>query len=173
MASQAMAQLDEDGDGKLSLEEMQAAPGLKYCARLLDTEGDGDGGDGSLSREEIAARIARYEKMRVGLTAFDCRVMLNKRPLVGAQVRLVPEPFLGEVVGPQESTSKKNGWVEFSAGEALNMSVVPVCMYRVEVTSADADIPERYNTKTTLGVEVSAMTDPYHQGPVVFQLQNK
>jgi hypothetical protein len=170
MATQAMADLDNDGDGKLYLEELEAAPGLKYCAKLLDAEGNGDG---SLSREEIVARLTLYRKMRVGLTAFDCRVMLNKRPLVGAKVRLVPEPFLGKVVGPQESTSKKGGWVKFSAGEGINMSVAPVCMYRVEITSPDVEIPEKYNTKTTLGVEVSAMTDPYHLGPIVFQLLNK
>lgn len=169
MAERAISELDSNGDGKLSMEELDAAPGLKYSARLLDEEGDGDG---SLSREEIAARLDQYQKMQVGLTPFDCIVMLNRRPLVGAKVRLVPEPFLGDAIGPLESTSKQGGRVDFFP-EGIKMSVVPPGMYRVEVTSSDVKIPEKYNTKTILGVEVSAMTDPYHQEQVVYQLKNK
>ena len=51
--------------------------------------------------------------------------------------------------------------------------VVPVGMYRVEITSPDTQIPAKFNTKTTLSVEVSAADDPYHQGPVIFQLRSK
>jgi len=167
MAKRAIVELDKDGDGKLSMEELDAAPGLKYCAKQLDTDGDG-----SLSQDEIKARISLYQKMKVGLTAFECTVLYNKRPLVGAKVRLVPEPFLGDVIKPLESVSKKGGQVGFAA-EGINMSVVPIGMYRVEITSTDVEIPDKYNVNTTLGVEVSAVTDPYHQGPVVFQLKKK
>lgn len=169
MADQAILDLDGNGDGKLSMEELDAAPGLKYCAQMLDDLGDGDG---SLNREEIAARISDYVKSKVGLVPFSCTLILNKRPLVGAKVRLLPEPFLGDIAQPLESTSKRGGRVEFPT-EGINMSVVPPGMYRVEVTSLEVEIPARYNTKTTLGVELSSITDPYHQGPVVFKLKSK
>lgn len=166
MAEQAMSELDADGDGKLSMEELEAAPGLKYCAKLLDEQGDRDG---SLNLEEITARLSDYEEGRVGLVPFDCTISLGQRPLVGAKVRLVPESFVGDVVQMQESTSGQGGRASFAA-EGISMSVVPPGMYRVEVTSTQVDIPEKYNTKTTLGVEISSMTDPYHQGPVEFRL---
>ncbi len=167
MSEQAIVDFDKDADGLLSTEELDAAPGLKYNARQLDTDRDG-----LLSREEIQARIARYQKMGVGLTPFSCNVLLNNRPLVGAKVRLVPESFLGEVVQPQESVSKERGMVTFTA-EGVNMSVVPVCMYRVEITSSEVSLPAKYNTATILGVEVSAMTDPDHPSAVVFRLEHK
>ncbi len=169
MADQAIADLDRNGDGNLSKEELKAAPGLEYCARLIDEKGNSDG---SLSRDEIAARIGLYREMKVALVPFDCTVTFNKLPLEGAKVRLVPEPFLGQILEPLESTSNKQGRVEFSA-EDIPMSVIPVGIYRVEITSPNVEIPAKYNTKTTLGVEVSAMTDPYHPGRVTFNLQKK
>jgi hypothetical protein len=170
MADQAIADLDKDSDGKLSAEELEAAPGLKYCARLLDeTYGDGDG---LLSRDEIKDRLEEYVEMRVGLTAFTCTVRLDGRPLVGASVRLVPEAFLGDVIQTLEAISKGNGEVEFLT-EGISVSVVPLGMYRVEITSLDFQIPAKYNSQTTLGIEVSAMDDPYHQDPAEFYLKTK
>ncbi|NOZ40126.1 MAG: hypothetical protein GXP24_07860, partial [Planctomycetes bacterium] len=83
MSEQAIADFDKDADGMLSTEELDAAPGLKYNARQLDTDRDG-----LLNRAEIQARIAQYQKMGVGLTPFSCNVLLNNRPLIGAKVRL-------------------------------------------------------------------------------------
>ena len=165
MADRAIADLDQDADGKLSAAELASAPGLQYNAKQIDADGDGH-----LSRDEIFARIEHYQKMGVGLTPFTCTVLLNNRPLVGAKVRLAPEPFLGDIVEPREATSAEGGSVKFAA-EGINMSVVPVCMYRVEITSPEVTLPARYNTETTLGIEVAAMTDIDHQGPPVFHLE--
>ncbi|WP_148074640.1 EF-hand domain-containing protein [Bythopirellula goksoeyrii] len=167
MANKAISEFDKNGDSKLSEEELSSAPGLKYCSKQLDSEGDGDG---SLNSEEIASRISQYVKMRVGLTPFDCKILLNKRPLVGAKVRLIPESFLVEALDSLEGTSNEGGLVQFTP-EDINMSVVPPGMYRVEVTSSELEIPEEYNVKTTLGVEVSSIPDSYHEGQVTFFLK--
>ena len=168
-ADQAIADLDTNGDGLLSMEELDAAPGLKYCAEGIDAEGDKDG---KLSRDEIYQRVKLYADTGVGLKAFAAHVTLNGRPLVGATVRLVPEPFLGGAVEPNETVSKDGGQVSFKA-EGINMSVAKVGMYRVEITSPDVEIPAEYNSKTTLGLEISPVTDAYHQGAVVFHLKTK
>jgi hypothetical protein len=167
MAEQAMKDNDMDGNGKLSMAELDFAPGLKYNAKQLDTNGDG-----SLSHAEIVARISKYQEMQVALTSFTCNVTMGNRPLSGAKVRLVPEPFLEEVLKPVEGTSQKDGQADFRA-EGISMSVVPVGMYRVEITSPNIQIPAKYNTNSTLGVEVSPIADPDHPGPPGFQLKQK
>jgi EF hand domain-containing protein len=168
-ADQAIASLDADGDGMLSMEELDAAPGLKYCAKGLDAEGDKDG---KLSRDEIYARIELYQKSRTGLKAFSCNVTLDGKPLSGATVRLVPEPFMGDAVEPNEGVSDKGGQARFQ-DEKINMSLAKIGMYKVEITSPDVTIPTMYNSATTLGVEILPVTDPYHQGPVVFHLKSR
>jgi hypothetical protein len=47
----------------------------------------------------------------------------------------------------------------------------PIGMFRVEITSPDVKIPAKYNTETTLGVEVSPVTNPYQSGPITFDLK--
>ena len=161
-ADQAIADLDKDGDGLLSMEELSAAPGLKYCVEELDTDRDK-----KLSREEIYARIKLYQDMRGGLASFTCKVTLNGRPLGNATVRLVPEPFLGDVIEPAVGTTTRSGHAQPTA-ESADVAATRIGMYRVEITSPDVDIPVRYNTQTTLGVEVAAVTDP--KGRAVFRL---
>ena len=168
-ADQAITDLDRDGDGLLSMEELTAAPGLKYNAKGLDAEGDNDG---KLSRDEIYARVKLYQDSRTGLKAFSCSVILDKRPLSGATVRLVPEPFLGNALEPNEGISDRGGQVRFQA-EGFNMSLAKIGMYKVEITSTNVKIPATYNSATTLGLEIPPVTDPYHQGPVVFHLKTK
>lgn len=167
MADRAVTDYDKDGDGLLSMSELEAAPGLKYAAQQLDADRDGN-----LGREEIRARLAEYERMQAGLTSFTCTVIMGRRPLAGARVRLVPEPFLEDVLEPVEGTSQADGQAEFNAA-GINMSVAPIGMYRVEITSPDRDIPAQYNTDTTLGVEVSASDAAGNTGPPEFRLKQR
>ncbi|MEO2047211.1 MAG: hypothetical protein ABGX16_11635 [Pirellulales bacterium] len=165
IADQAIATLDKDGDGLLSTRELAAAPGLKYCADQLDQDGDQQ-----LTRDEIRDRIKLYEDLRVGYTTFMCRVLYKGRPLPGALVKLIPEPFLGSIVEPAQGTTGRSGQVQLVA-ESSDMPVMRIGMYRVEITSSRVKIPEKYNKLSTLGVEVSGVTDP--NGQPVFMLKSR
>jgi hypothetical protein len=164
-ADDAMTQLDKDGDGQLSAEELDAAPGLKYCVKQLDVDENG-----KLSRQEVYDRIKLYQDLKVGLADFSCQVFYKKRPLANATVKLVPEPFLGEVVKPAVGTTTRGGQVQVIA-EGEDNPGAAIGMFRVEITSPDVKIPAKYNTATTLGVEVSPVTNPYQSGPITFRLE--
>jgi len=92
-ADDAVELHDKDGSGALSQSELAASPGLLATINKYDTSGDKE-----LDRDEIEARLSEMYSSGAGLTSFDCRLLLDDRPLRGAQVRLVPEPFLGDAV---------------------------------------------------------------------------
>ena len=164
VADRAMTTLDTSSDGQLSATELDAAPGLKYCADQLDTNGDGQ-----LSREEIVARFTLYRDMDVGLRQFNCRVVLDDGPLGDAMVKLVPESFIGDVIEPATGKSSGSGKVRLDIG-GQPVPTVRIGMYRVEVTSPSTPIPARYNTQTTLGIEIAPITNRKQSGGVVFRL---
>lgn len=169
VADRAIEMLDKDGDGKVSEEEVKEAPGLAYPFPVLDTDGDK-----ALSREEIETRIQEYADSKVAFTDFKLSVTFNGRPLQNAEVRLVPEPFLGEgVVNTATGITDSTGSVRPDAGSELSVPLSKIGMYRVEVTSPRVDIPQHYNTDTTLGVEVSPFTDTISPGGVVLHLSSR
>lgn len=174
-ASRAIEMYDKDGDSKLSDEELADVPGLKYCAKLLDSPQDKGDGDGLLSREEISRRIQLYRDSRTAWTQFNCRVSLGGRPAVGAQVKLVPEPFLGEgIIVPATGIVREDGSAMLDGGaEGIRMPVVRIGMYRVEITSDRLKIPAKYNTATTLGVEVPPVQDLVSPSGVTFNMTTK
>ena len=74
-------------------------------------------------------------------------------------MRLVPEKFLGEgmVAMVARGHTERNGMtgvtVPSGSGQAEGAGVPPG-FYRIEITKPGMDIPAKYNTDTTLGVEV-------------------
>jgi hypothetical protein len=174
-ASRAIEMYDKDGDSKLSDEELTEVPGLKYCAKLLDSPQEKGDGDGLLSRDEILRRIQLYRDSRTAWTQFNCRVGFGGRPPVGAEVKLVPEPFLGEgILVPATGTVREDGSAMLDGGaEGIRMPVVRIGMYRVEVTSDRLKIPAKYNTATTLGVEVPPVQDMVSPSGVTFNMSTK
>ena len=165
-----MQQCDEDGDGFISSQELKNAPGLKYCWQQLDTDGDK-----KLSRAEVLQRFQDYDQLGGGYQSLTCFVMLNGRPLGDAQLRLVPEPFLadyiGEAIGEVYDENTGIASVE-SVGEEGGEFGVRSGMYLVEITSPSVQIPAKYNTETTLGVEAAPFTNPFEEpGGIHFRLR--
>ena len=89
-AAAALQQYDKNHDGKISGTELDACPALKSALGDM-----GDGTQDSITAEMIAERIKTWQQTSVGRMAVSCKVTRNGRPLAGAQVTLVPEPFLG------------------------------------------------------------------------------
>lgn len=167
-AGAVIERLDKSGDSLIDKTELADAPGLAYGARFID--GDSDG---KLSREELESRFTRYRERQLGLTLQQFRVTHNGRPLVGATVRLVPEFFLSETIEAAEGTTVVQGLLSPSI-PGQQTPLIRVGYYRVEVTSPNVALPAKFNTATTVGVEVSPFPgEPADAGMVEIQLRDK
>jgi hypothetical protein len=167
-ASAILEKLDKNGDSLVDKTELTAAPGLAFGARFIDTSGDG-----KLSRDELETRFAKYRDRRLGLTSQQLRVTRNGRPLVDARVQLVPEFFLSELIEPAEGTTMIDGIVYPSLPDQQT-ALMRVGYYLVQVTSPTANLPAKFNTATTVGVEVSPFpNEPAAAGTIEIQLRDK
>ncbi len=155
---------DRDGDGKLTKAELTASPSLAEAASRYDTNGDG-----ALEAGEIDQGLVRLLESETGARSVGFVVVFNGRPLSGATVRLIPEPFLGDAVkGASAATNAAGAGMFDMAAEdrpanAPNVPLVQPGLYKVEVTHPSAQIPPKYNGETTIGIEISH-TNPGPQG---------
>jgi len=163
----AMELYDTDHDGFIDGAELDKVPGLKAALKQVDTNGDG-----KISADEIAARIKVWKDSKIGRTTLSVPVTHNGAPLAGAKVRLVPESFLGSALHTAEGTTDKGGVARVSAQprDAGDVPGLSPGFYRVEITKEGDNIPAKYNTATTLGLEVGAM-DQATRGALRFDLQ--
>lgn len=88
-ASKAIETYDHNGDGKLSADEIESSAALAASKQRIDRNGDG-----ILTAEEIQMRLEEIDAQSdyIGL---DVTVSYKGRPLVGAELTLTPEPFMG------------------------------------------------------------------------------
>lgn len=147
--SGAMKKYDANNDGVVKGDELAKAPALKAALKSLDTDGDG-----GVSADEVASRVRAWQESRMGKQMVQVTVHRGGKPVKGLKVRLVPEEFLGSEILACEGTTQEQG----VAALGVPGSDIPGCapgLYRVEITSADGSIPAKYNTETTLGVEIA------------------
>jgi len=152
-AAGALAAYDKNADGVLDEPELTACPGLRAALPYADTDRDG-----RLSREEIAGRIRQYQADRAGLLFLRAVVTLDGKPLSGAIVTLVPEPFLGSGVPGAQGTTDASGQCVLQT-PGMDAPGVSCGIFRVRVSLQDASgrerLPPQYHEQTTLGVEVA------------------
>jgi hypothetical protein len=150
-AAAAMEQYDADHDGKISGAELDACPSIKSALDKIDTAGEG-----TVTAEKLTARIKTWQN-GVGRLGASCTVLRNGEPLVGAEVKFVPEKFLGDSFPTGTGTTGSSGVAKISIplSEKDNRPGMPPGFYRVEVTKAGENIPAKYNTATTLGQEIA------------------
>jgi hypothetical protein len=152
-AAKALTDFDSNADGQLDSKELDACPGVKAVAKAIDT-----GHDGSLSADEIAARIQQWSAKRVALVAVNCAVVKNGQPLPGATVTFVPETFLGPNIKPASGMSDSTGRVELAV-EGVPIAALAYCgFYRVEISRKEGSkelIPAKFNRNTVLGKEIT------------------
>lgn len=147
----AMDQYDANKDGKVAGEELQKAPSLNAAIGNLDKDGDK-----AVSAEEVTERIKAWQETRLGQTSLMVAVNYRGQPLDGAKVVLEPEPFLGAEIKPVSGTTDSYG---------RTMLNIALGLYKVKVTKDGMDIPAKYNTETTLGVEVARDAKDAETGP--------
>lgn len=152
----ALEMMDGNGDGMLDSTELEASPPLLAALVEYDTNGDK-----KIDREELLFRFNAMYERGVGLVAATATVYLNNKPLQGADVIYVPEPYLGE------GTTHIAGGVTDAKGQtriAVPAEKVPeeyrkfgymqVGLYRVKIKHPTKQIPAEYNEQTELGFEV-------------------
>ena len=151
-AADAIAMFDKNGDGKLSGGELDRCPGLKAALARLDPAKTG-----AVTADMIAARIAAWRASKIGRMQMQCYVLHRGRPLPGAEVRFVPEKFLGTEIKTATGVTNVGGLAMISAPQTQpgDPPGVPPGFYRVEITKSGVPIPAKYNTDTVLGAEVA------------------
>lgn len=149
-AAEAMAAYDANKDGKIAGEELDKCASLKAGLAEIDKNSDG-----AITEEEIAGRIRVWQETKIGRTSFTCSVRRNGTPLADAEVKLVPEKFLGGDVIPATGKTDKRGSAMLSVPTTGRQDYpgVQLGFYRVEITKG-SEVPAKYNAETTLGVEV-------------------
>jgi len=160
-SAQAIELYDRDGDGMLNDEELASVPGILKYKDKYDTDGDG-----MVSRQEIADRINSWSDNGVGFRTLKAVVLLDKRPLSGATVRFVPEPYLGDAPKVATGTTDGSGTARISVDvehipedlRAARMRGMFAGTYKIEVTHPSRNLPERYTTGQALGEEVARDT---------------
>ncbi len=155
-ADQAMILYDNDGDRKLSSEELSASPGLASSVQIYDQDSDG-----MISDTEIANRLQKFVKRGIALARLSATVTLDNKPLGGAKIRFVPETYLGEDIKIATGTTRKRGSATMAvADEDLpenqqGIRGIHAGTYRVEITHPEMELPAKYNSATTLGYETT------------------
>jgi len=153
VAAAALKQYDKNGDGFLAADELENCPALKSHLQRIDTNQDG-----KLSADEIAARLTKMKNANIARLGVLVSVKLDGEALPGATVRFVPETFMGNAVASAVGTTDQTGSADMKV-EGSDKPGVQWGYYRIEVSKKDSDgkelLAERYNSKTTLGCEVS------------------
>lgn len=156
IARAVLSELDGNGDSVLSASEFELSPGLNSSVSVFDGNGDGE-----LSEDELVAEFQNWLNERTGLISLRCEVSHHGKPLAGATVRMIPEPFLEGVLPVAIGVTDAMGMTQISCeAEHLpktlkSMRAMKPGVYRIEVTHPEVPLPAKYNMETTLGRSVS------------------
>ena len=112
--AEAIKLYDADHDGKLNGEELDKCPGLKAAVDKIDPSGKGE-----ITAEKIAARINAWQDSMLARMALVCRVTHNGEPLVGAEVKFVPEKFLGKNLKTATGKTDANGMAMIAKNKVI------------------------------------------------------
>ncbi len=173
--AQAVAKYDANHDGALDYDELAKAPGLQAAVakikkltkghREREAPSESELRSAKITAEEIDARIQEWKARGTGRVNVVCRVVRveggGTEPIAGAEVKFVPEDFLGPGLTTGTGTTDANGFATISqpsrGGSDPARGMSPG-FYRVEITKEGDAIPAKYNTATILGKEVAADT---------------
>jgi hypothetical protein len=162
---------DTNGDGQLDRAELAECPGILAGLARYDTNGDSQVG-----AEEVAGRITQWHDSNIGVMSVNCRVLLDGQPLVGATIQLEPEPFLTPQIKPSHGVTEDLGLAFMMISQAdlpedqQDLDGVHVGIYKARITHPEIQLPQKYNTATTIGAEI-AIED--QTGSVTFELSTQ
>lgn len=150
---EAVTNYDANGNGAIDGDELGKVPALKVTLKRVDKNGDGQ-----VTADEINERINAWRKSQVALSTFMLTVNRDGRPLSGATVTFVPEPFLGSSVKAAKGETRDSGSTRIEISRDPDESGVHLGYYRIEVSKLDPSgkelLPARFNAQTELGAEI-------------------
>lgn len=152
----ALAAYDKDGDQSLSKTEATACPGIERAWSVYDSDRDGN-----VSADELEARFRQWLDGDTGMMNMRAAVTWNGKPLTGADVKLIPLPLLGENFRPASGKTDRYGYAFLSIAKSdlprsqQGVFGMQVGLYRAEITHPTIQLPDRYNTQSMLGVDLS------------------
>jgi hypothetical protein len=155
-ARKAIELYDKSGDGSLDETELAASPGM-FAARVRY---DADANH-VITEDEIAAHLTAIYDSGAPWVSVVCQVYRNERPLRGATVRFVPEPFLKDALHPASGTTDDEGRTiptvvdEVLPADKRGLRIIRPGPYRVEF-----DHPSVTGTAALRGCEI----DPTSRG---------
>ena len=133
--------LDTDRDGAISAAEWRRSPALAGAAPRIDTDKDG-----RMTPQELEMRLAAYRSQPPYLVLM-LRVQRHGQPVPDAEVRIVPESFMGKAFPGYTGTSDGEGRVSVVSGDGGLRDALPPGLYTAEITAA--------GTTTRLGLEIA------------------
>jgi hypothetical protein len=165
--AEAITMYDADKDGKIQGAELENSPALKAAINQINTTGDG-----AITANMITERIKVWQNSNLGRMPLCCTILRNGHPLSGAEVRFVPEKFLGSNVKTAQGKTDQSGTAMISIPiiDPSDLPGVAPGLYRVEITKVGENIPAKYNKATVLGQEVALDADRI-RGGITFTLQ--
>jgi hypothetical protein len=153
-ANQAISLYDVDKNNLLNAAELEKCPGMLSELKSYDKDSNG-----SVSRDEIAARITDLRKHGVGLTRVSCNVSMNGRGLDNATVQFEPEAYLGQEVKAARGVTNDRGVAQMAIpaeelpSDQRDLKAIHYGTFKVRITHPTMKLPAKYNTETTLGYE--------------------
>jgi hypothetical protein len=155
---QAIELYDKTQDGALSDEELSAVPGIAKYKNLYDQDGNG-----TVSQDEVATRLGLWSEQGLGFRPLNVVVLVDGRPLPGASLEFVPEPYLGPNVKRATGLTDDSGMaslavaVEDMPPELAELPIDGVMggTFKVRVKHPTVKLPPRFNTETLLGEEIA------------------
>lgn len=165
VVADAMTKIDTNNDSILDQDEMTTAPSLLKALVDIDKDGDGKISKEELSARIQFWRASRVAIMPANCQVTGP----NGKPLVGATVTFQPEPFLSDVIYEATGVTGASGVASMSVKQEYSVSPrvrgVYCGLYRVQVSlmrDGKETIDNSYNTQTTLGTEVYPNQVPQH-----------
>jgi hypothetical protein len=149
IAKAALAEFDKDGNGAIDSSEARACPALLGAFAGFDANNDK-----KITADEIKKRVETYAAGPTGSVPATIIVRLDAKPLADATVTFIPEACMGSVLKTATARTNPEGICGEFQIDGKAYRGLPAGLYKIQVVKEGANVPARYNTQTTLGIEI-------------------
>lgn len=145
-----MVQYDTNRDGALDATELEQSPSLRTLLKSM-----GKRANETISNDELLQRIQAFQITKIRMPSVPCVVTLDGAPLADATITFTLESFHGS---SNEAVTGKSG--ADGRADVQGTGGIVSGFYQIAVSKQAGGVelvPSKYNSATTLGVEVSSL----------------